>query len=263
MKLKDRALQREILEDIGIIDAHMHLNHPPFYVPNSDWKSIIENMDKYGIAKGISSPQLAITCDMERGNDEILEIIVKTDRLLAYCTINPHFYKKTVDELERCFSRGAVAVKIHPSIHKVAVNDKRYFPLYEYASEKGLVILSHSWGENQVCSPLLFPDIVNKFPGVKFIIGHTGGSFSGLKETIEAIKKKPENLFTDLAGSTQYLRRVEILCREVSAENVVFGSDSPWLEPGIVLGAVMFADIPDREKELILSGNIKRILGLG
>ena len=64
MSLKDRVLAGETLEDLDIIDAHMHLNDPPFYVPSSDWKSCIANMDKYRIARGISAPQLAITCSM-------------------------------------------------------------------------------------------------------------------------------------------------------------------------------------------------------
>ena len=72
MSLKERLLAGETLEDLDIIDAHMHLNSPPFYVPASDWKSCIHTMDKYGISRGISAPELAITCSMEEGNSEIL-----------------------------------------------------------------------------------------------------------------------------------------------------------------------------------------------
>ena len=106
-------------------------------------------------------------------------------------------------------------------------------------------------------------EVVEKFPKVRFLLGHTGGSFKGLLESIEAIKEKPDNLYADITGSTQFLRWVEILCREVSAENVVFGTDSPWMEPGFALGAVIFAEISDEEKRLILSGNIKRIMNIG
>jgi len=263
MSLKERVLDGETLEDVEIIDAHMHLNEPPFYVPSPDWESCIKTMDKYGISRGISAPELGITCSMEEGNSEILEVSEQTDRLLPYCTINPHFPDRIGPELERCFARGAVGIKIHPAIHQVAITDERYYPVYEYASDTGKPVLSHTWGECPVSSPGLCVQVAERFPDIQFILGHTGGTFKGLQESIAAMKEKPANLTADITGSTQFLRRIEILCREVTAERVVFGSDSPWIEPGLPLGAIVFADITDEEKQLILSGNIKRLMDIG
>jgi len=261
MSLEQRVLSGESLEGLDVIDAHMHLNHPPFYVPASGWEAVVERMDRYGIARGISAPQLAITCGMEEGNTEILEVTRRTDRLLAYCTVNPHYGpERILAEMERCFAAGAVAVKIHPGVHRVPIHDERYHPVYRYAADTGRVILAHTWGGCPMSSPRFCAEMAGKF-GVRFILGHAGGTLEGLKETIDAVRRKPDLLVADLTGSRQFFGRVETLCREISAERVVFGSDSPWMEPGFALGAVIFADVSEEEKRLILSGNIKRLLG--
>ena len=139
--------------------------------------------------------------------------------------------------------------------------DSRYHPVYAYAAARNIPILSHSLGGCGFSGPGLFVGIVAEFPEVRIILGHSGGTFGGLKETIAAVKEKPDNLYADLTGSTQFLNRVEMLCKEITAEKIVFGSDAPWIEPGTALGAVLFADIPDTDKQLILSGNIRRIIG--
>ncbi|MFC1582483.1 amidohydrolase family protein [Planctomycetota bacterium] len=262
MSIKERVLAGEKLDDLGIVDAHMHMNQPPFYVPSSDWESVLVNMDKYGIAFGLAAPQLAITCDMVLGNDQALEIAGHTERLKAYCSISPHFPDLIGEEMERCFEKGAVGIKIHPSIHQVNADDERYDPVYAFAEKHGTIVLAHSWGQSGLASPDRFAKAAERFPKVNILLGHTGGDFAGMRAAIKAIKARPDNLFADLTGSMQYLRQVEILCREVGPRRVVYGSDSPWLEPGQTLGAVFFADIPDEEKMLILGGNIKRLLGM-
>ena len=48
----------------------------------------------------------------------------------------------------------------------------------------------------------------------------------------------------------------------VGAERFLFGSDYPVCSPGMNVGAVDYEEITDRERELIFSGNAKRLLNL-
>ncbi len=262
MNLNEKIISGEPLRDLEIIDAHMHLNTPPFYVPDPGPGGVLKTMNRYGIERGIVSPNLAITSDMVKGNDEILELITVNDRLMAYCTINPHFIDRVTSELQRCFSRGAVAVKIHPSVHRISVTDRKYYPVYEYAEEQNVPVLSHTWAGEPGFSPSDFLKVLKDFPKLTVLMGHAGGTFDGMKESIDVIRKHPLNLFADLTGSYQYLRRVELLCAGAGADNVIFGSDSPWIDPGFALGPVLSAEISDEDKRKILAGNIKRILGI-
>ncbi|MFH1707929.1 MAG: amidohydrolase family protein [Planctomycetota bacterium] len=263
MSLKTRVLVGGPLGDVDIIDAHMHLNAPPFYVPAADAAALIAAMDKYGIRRGIIAPQLAITCDMRAGNDEALAAAAASGgRLMAYCTVNPRYPEEMNPELERCFAAGAVAVKIHPGIHDTAVTDPAYNRVYTFAQERGVPVLAHTWGESPRHGPRLFVEITARFPRLVVILGHAGGTFAGMRETIEAVRARPANLYADLTGSMPYLNRVELLVRAVGAERVLYGSDAPWLEPGQTLGPVLFAAIGDEERRLILGGNIRRLLHL-
>ena len=64
----------------------------------------------------------------------------------------------------------------------------------------------------------------------------------------------------DTSGGDPESTVVEFAVRELGAERIVFGSDAPGRSFGIQLGKVLGADISDETKELILSGNLARLL---
>lgn len=53
---------------------------------------------------------------------------------------------------------------------------------------------------------------------------------------------------------------IAALCREYGAERLVYGSSYPYWAMGGALLTALHADIPDADKELIMGGNIARLL---
>jgi predicted TIM-barrel fold metal-dependent hydrolase len=53
---------------------------------------------------------------------------------------------------------------------------------------------------------------------------------------------------------------IERFVREVGADRVLFGSDTPLLEPAAQLGRIAYAKIPEADKVKILGLNTKRLL---
>ena len=47
----------------------------------------------------------------------------------------------------------------------------------------------------------------------------------------------------------------------IGAEKILFGTDNPWHNPAYSLGRIAYAKISDKEKEKILGGNFKRLVG--
>ena len=63
-----------------------------------------------------------------------------------------------------------------------------------------------------------------------------------------------------MAGSNPTTGFVEMAVRELGAERVIYGSDAGGRSFASQLSKVMGARIPDSAKELILGGNLRRLL---
>ena len=86
--------------------------------------------------------------------------------------------------------------------------------------------------------------------------GHTGGDWERGIRAIRASK----NLYADLAGSDPVAGYTEMAVRELGAERVIYGSDAGGRSFASQLGKVFGAQIPEAAKQLILSGNLRRLL---
>jgi predicted TIM-barrel fold metal-dependent hydrolase len=94
---------------------------------------------------------------------------------------------------------------------------------------------------------------------LKIIIPHLGLLGGNPLDFLAAFKKREHVFFdTALASSETILRFV----KEIGAERVLFGSDIPFGQMKTELAKVLSLPIKDDEKELILSKNIKRLIGL-
>lgn len=53
---------------------------------------------------------------------------------------------------------------------------------------------------------------------------------------------------------------IEYFVKEIGAEKILFGTDSPMRDPRPQVGWLAYADISFEDKKLIFGGNMKRIL---
>ena len=104
-------------------------------------------------------------------------------------------------------------------------------------------------------------EMAKKHPDITFVFAHPGER-NILLQHID-VMKKCDNVYLDLSGTGIFrYSAVKKLVSEVGAERILFGSDYPVCNPFAYVGGVMGEDLSDKEKELIFSGNAKRILGL-
>jgi uncharacterized protein len=100
-----------------------------------------------------------------------------------------------------------------------------------------------------------------QYPDVNFIIPHLG-SFSddwrAQAGLIDHLVRFP-NIYTDTSG----VRRFDILRRALDragAAKFLFGSDGPWLHPGVELSKIAALHLPPNEARQVLSGNLLRLI---
>ncbi|MFH1268877.1 MAG: amidohydrolase family protein [Planctomycetota bacterium] len=252
------------LGDVSVIDCHGHLGRwQQVHMAKDSVEEMIETMDRLGIDKLCLSPFLGCFCDFRRGNDLLGEAIKQhPDRLIGQTTVNPNYADEVLPELERCeHEYGVRMLKIHPFCHEYPANGEGYRGVWEYAHEKELTVLTHTWESDGNCAPAMFGKIAAEHAGAKIILAHAGVTQEGCRQTIEVVKKH-ENLFLDTASSQPHVGMIERFVREVGADRVLFGSDMPLLEPAAQFGRIAYARITEEEKEKIFGLNLKRLLGI-
>jgi predicted TIM-barrel fold metal-dependent hydrolase len=105
---------------------------------------------------------------------------------------------------------------------------------------------------------------VRSHPRVSFILAHLGSLASGnWREHVRAIEaaKQISNLYLD-TSSVVFVPYLEQAAREVPAEKLIFGSDGPLLDVRVELYKIRLLKLPPEKEDLILAGNIRRLLRL-
>jgi len=112
------------------------------------------------------------------------------------------------------------------------------------------------------------PEVVDmfapEFPDVNFIIAHLG-SFSddwkAHQQVIYQMARYP-NVFADSSGVRRFDYLVEAV-RRCGAGKLLFGSDGPWLHPGLELHKIRLLGLTPDQEALILGENALRLLKAG
>lgn len=258
-KILEKVKEGTPLADNNLIDCHCHIgNWRGYHIPKNNAEGIIESMDSLGIKKACISSFLSIGSDDDLGNKIIIDT-VKTypERLLGYITVNPHYSQSSKDILDEYIgNEGIVGIKIHPDFHKCAPDDSRYEIAYETANNKKCLLLSHTWGMNDI---LAIGRMAERYPEARIIMGHAGAEIRAMEEAFKVVKKH-ENVYIDTALSFTYEGNIEWFVKNVGSKKILFGSDMPNYDPRPTFGRIAMADISEEDKLDILGLNMMRIL---
>jgi len=260
--IKGIAALGNALENELVIDAHTHMGpYFNFHIPDNDASNMVEVMDRLGINMVCTSPHVGITPDFKMGNDMAAQAMQDfPGRFFGYITLNGSYPDEIQEEIERCYDMGMRGFKIHPSLHGYPANGENLRPMWEYANDKGLPILSHTWAGDRTCSPGVLGKLAEEYPNVPVLLGHSGGPPAGNDEAV-AVCKKRENVFLETCCSSAPYGTIERFVREAGADKVLYGSDMPFVNANAQIGKILYAKISDEDKRKILGLNMARILG--
>jgi uncharacterized protein len=126
----------------------------------------------------------------------------------------------------------------------------------EVARQFRLPLLYDPVGETDLID-LLAP----QYPDVNFIIPHLGSFADDWRahlRVIDQISRYP-NVYTDTSG----VRRFDYLLQAIKrggAHKVLFGTDGPWLHPGVELHKIRLLNLRPNREELVLGKNLLRLI---
>jgi uncharacterized protein len=254
-----------------IVDAHVHTGAPNvFYSPEIDAERLLARMDELGIRFSVNLGSAKNFLQASAGEMQKAQVeFEQSGGRIFYCGyFDARRAKEDLDLLDTAArGSGFRGIKIHPSFSKVPADDPRFDAVWRFAAERGLPIVSHTWSASsynpvQVLStPERFLPCVEKYPSVRFVLGHSGGRGEGRRQAIRMARQYP-HVYVDISGDIMDRHFLEQMAREGVAGKVLFGSDYPWLDQRAHLSCVYLAGIPVEAKRLILRDNGLAVFGL-
>src|SRR5690554_2075416 len=152
----------------------------------------MELADKLGIGRMyVGNPMrwLDWTPDeFRQANDEMIDLMKKhPGRIIGQISVNPHFSRESLEEIDRCVDQGMVGSRLY---YQAKINDPIYYPVIEKLADLNMIIFIH--GEAQIgvggyrmkydvgrpatiSVPEDFLEAAQRYPEAMFQFAHIGG----------------------------------------------------------------------------------------
>ncbi len=245
-----------------IIDTHAHIGRGErlgdTYQVNQSVEVLLSEMAEAGVDKTCVMP--VAYHDYETAIEEVREaVVLYPDKLIGYARVNLGDKGRASAQLRRCFEEyGFRGAKIHPW-------QGDGFPtrwLMEILGEYGRPLLLHTKADVETIEA--FSLLARGYPRVPVICGHMGGFgvFNpGYVKLLAMEAKEIENLYLDTAFVLlhQWIAMAVEIC---GPQKVLFASDAPVMHPAIPLKQIELCHFSESDREMILGGNARRLLGV-
>jgi uncharacterized protein len=239
-----------------IIDCHCHAGKGDGLTGPWDTRAPLEAYLRRAMQAGIDRTVLfaAFHSDYAVANREVARIVAsRPDRLYGFAFVDAARDRGRVGKLvqQAVEEFGFVGIKVHR--HETRITRE----VCEVARAFALPVLYDVMGEVSVCELL-----AQEYPDVSFIIPHLGSfadDWRAQLALIDHLARHP-NIYTDTAGVRRFDLLVEAVQR-AGARKILFGSDGPWLHPGVELAKVHALGLSSADERLVLAGNFLRLIG--
>lgn len=239
-----------------IIDCHCHAGKGDGLTGPWDTDASLDaylcRAERAGIARTVLFP--AFHSDYAVANRQVARIVQsQPNRFYGFAFIHPARDRGRVLALVRAAVEelGFVGLKVHR--HDARITREVCAAAQRYA----LPVLYDVMGEVSTVELL-----ATEYPAVNFIIPHLGSfadDWRAQHALIDYLVRHP-NIYTDTSGVRRFDLLVETVKR-AGAHKLLFGSDGPWLHPGLEMAKVRALGLPPKQERLVLGEAFLGLIG--
>lgn len=262
-----------------LIDSNAYIGHWPFRQRKyNTCEALLERMNQFGVDVSVVSNLNGVFYKNTQSANEELCAEIKSnklfhDRFIPFAVINP-IYGGWKHDFEQCSNEmGMKGIRLYPKYHGYELTDPSCIQLVKSARDRGLPVAfslrmvdsrPSSWMDLERKTEWSLKDvmpIVKEVPDAKYLILNVANS-TFLDEEETALLKKADVV---MDSSGRNLFNLGELLKKYGKDKFAFGTHSPILD--YLTGLLRIESLRDTEadagtKELLSSGNIKRILGI-
>ena len=233
-------------------------------------------------------------------NDEFKEAMdTRGHHFTALATLPLNDPAAAVKELDRAIAQlGMRGAMLFSNVNGVALSDRRFWPMYELANDRGAVLYIHPehpvgveammdywlmplvgflFDTTLAAASLVFSGVVERFPRIRWALCHLGGAIPYLAERLDRgfhafkdcrahIQRPPSTYLRDFYYDTVNfnLAALQLAVSFAGPERILAGSDYPHQIGSIpsMLDAIGRLPVSDDERAGIYGLNAARLLGL-
>lgn len=260
-----------------LLDMNAHVGHWPFeQFKYNTCATLLERMNNFGVEISVVSNLNGVFYkDTQAANEELFDEIksnkIFSNRFIPFAVINP-IYAGWKNDLEVCTTKmGMKGVCLYPLYHDYEITDPACVELVKRVRDKGLIVtfahrivdsrqrswmdISREWTQKDIMP------IMKEVPDAKYFCVNAANSLLLSEEEMELLKKV--NMLFDTSG--RIITNMGEVIKKFGKEKFAFGTHSPILDylGGLLrIESLRESEADGATKELLRSGNAKRMLGL-
>jgi predicted TIM-barrel fold metal-dependent hydrolase len=237
-----------------VIDSHCHAGKGDGLIGPWDTSAPLKDYMQWCDDAGIHKTVLfaAFHSDYAKANAHVAKIVNSNpERFYGYAFLN------AINDRGRIYKMVNTAVNEYNfcglKVHRYDARISR--EICEVAQAFSLPVLYDVMGE--VSSVEL---LATEYPGINFIIPHLGTFSDDWKVQLAFIDHlvRHKNIYTDCSGVKRF-DLLKMAYKRAGARKILFGSDGPWLHPGVELSKIYFLNAPYQEEQMMLCTNFLRL----
>jgi predicted TIM-barrel fold metal-dependent hydrolase len=251
---------------VPVVDMHMHMldeglngTGGHYLMHNGGPKAVFSLIKRLGYqGGGMMSWNGVVSNDAVAGNLTTTKALNAAPKgYWGLATFDPTHY--TQEELKKMIPevyKDPRFIGMKPYLlYGVEYHHPSYDVWWEYGNKNKFYALIH----NSRSDLLEVETLAKKYPDVRWIIAHAGGSFQ-MADMAIAVMKKFSNVFAEITLTPVYLGVIEYLVAGAGEDRILYGSDLPMRDPRQQMGWVVFSRLPLSVKEKILGKNARSVI---
>lgn len=233
-------------------------------------------------------------------NDEFARVVTdKQGRFTALATLPLNDPEVSATELRRAMTQlGFRGAMVFSNINGTPLHDQRFWKFYDVADGLEAVLFIHPtnpvgveammeywlmplvgflFDTTLAAAGLVFSGVVERFPRIRWVLGHLGGAIPYLAERLDrGFYAFPECRKNITQPPSAYLKKfyydtvnfnpdaIQLAIAFAGVDHILAGSDYPHQIGSLekMLASIHALQIPEAERALILGGNAARLLQL-
>ncbi len=251
-------------------------------VPHSDGtlEGLEENMQQRHVDMSVVLPVATSPKQYKRINEvaQVENEMFKDTHVWSFGGIHPENdnYKEILRDIS---DKGLKGIKLHPDYQGTFFNDIRYKRIISYASELGLIVVTHAGQDIGLpdivhCTPAMAEEVLDDVKPDKLVLAHMGG-WQMWQDVLDRLCGR--NVYLDTAfsyGQIQYKEGVDhrwklmdgdmfrAIINRHGADKILFGTDSPWSDQSESIADIDGLRLAEDEKRKIMGENAAGLLNL-